>query len=94
MSPSTDLRRRAPAPAPTAPSFMSSVNPSDLATSAQLSLRTRSASRFDISPSSAFGERPIQHVGHDQTEHVIAEELQALVAIAALALGFSAPTHG
>ena len=57
MSPSTDLRRRAPAPAPTAPSLMSSSNPSDFATSAQLSLRTRSASRFDNSPSSAPGRR-------------------------------------
>ena len=47
---------RAPAPAPTAPSLMSSSSPSDFATSAQLSLRTRSASRFDSSPSSAFGK--------------------------------------
>ena len=48
-------RKRAPAPAPTAPSLMSSSSPSDFATSAQLSLRTRSASRFDSSPSSALG---------------------------------------
>ena len=50
-----DLRNRAPAPAPTAPSLMSSSSPSDLATSAQLSLRTRSARRLDNSPSSARG---------------------------------------
>jgi hypothetical protein len=67
---------------------MSSSSPSDFATSAQLSLRTRSASRFDSSPSSAFGKGAIQHVGHDQPEHVIAEKFEALVAVAALARGF------
>ena len=82
-----------PAPAPTAPSLMSSSSPSDLATSAQLSLRTRSASRFDNSPSSAFGKGAVQHVGDDQSEHVIAEEFQPLIAVAALALQASARRH-
>src|ERR1700730_7871636 len=33
-------------------------------------------------------ERAIQHVGHDQAEHMVAEEFEALVAVAALARGF------
>src|SRR5882762_2753417 len=31
---------------------------------------------------------PVEHVGHDQPQHVIAEEFQALIALAALARGF------
>jgi len=50
------------------------------ATSAQASLRTRSASRRDNSPSSALTNARKQHVGNDQTEDVIAEKFEALIA--------------
>src|SRR5258708_29975075 len=35
-----------------------------------------------------IGEGAIQHVGHDQPEHMIAEEFETLVTVAALAPGF------
>ena len=35
-----------------------------------------------------FRESAIEHVGHDQPEHVVAEEFEPLVAVAAVARGF------
>ena len=55
---------------------------SSTATSAQVSLRTRAASRGDNSPSLASGKRLQQHVGHDQPEHAVAEKLEPLVGLA------------
>ena len=52
------------------------------ATSAQVSRRTRSARRRDISPSARFGESAEQHLGDGEAQHPVAQELQALVAAA------------
>jgi len=71
MSPSTDVRKTGTGAGPDRAELDVVHQPSDFATSAQLSLRTRSANRFDSSPSSA-SERCDRAWRTDQPEHVIA----------------------
>ena len=64
------------------------------ATSAQVSLRTRSASRRESSPSLAVREGAEQHLGDGQAEHVVAQELEPLVAAGRIARALQRPRHG
>ena len=84
------MRLRPPALASEAPSRIAAPRSIARATSAQASLRTRSASRRDSSPSSAFGKGAKQHVGNDEAEHVVAEKFEPLVAAGAVARAGSA----
>ena len=79
------MRRRPPACDSELPSLSAGPRSIARATSAQVSLRTRSASRRDSSPSFALRKSAVQHVGDDEAEHVIAEKFQPLIAGRAIA---------
>ena len=79
------MRPRPPALFSEAPSRIAAPRSIARATSAQASLRTRSASRRDSSPSSALRKGAEQHVGDDEAEHMVAEEFEPLIAAGAIA---------
>ena len=68
--------------------------PTAMPTSAQRSLRTRSARRRESSPSAARGIFGIEHGGHAEPQHPVAQKLQPLIAGAAPGLGLARRSCG